>query len=279
MKEQAQDSPGGAVHATNASPDDDSVLFSVKDSIATITLNRPERRNALSIKANERLHAIWEHLDADPAIRVAILTSTDCGTFCAGMDLREAEEVNARTGQDILQLLRDPMYQRLRSVRIPVIAAMTGHFMAGGMVLALNADLRVGLAGTSGGITETRVGRGSPWAVPMLWMIAQPVLLELMLTGDTMPVERFHSLGFVNHVEATPDAVRARALQLAQRIADNAPLSVCAGKQTLHAAMALGSVAGFARAQEIFAPVYASEDAQEGPRAFAEKRKPVWTGR
>jgi enoyl-CoA hydratase/carnithine racemase len=187
--------------------------------------------------------------------------------------------MNARTGKDILQLLRDPMYQRMREVRVPIIAAMTGHFTAGGMVLALNADLRVGLAGTSGGITEAKVGRGSPWAVPMLWMLPQPVLLELVLTGEMMPVERFAALGFVNHVEATPDAVRAKARQIAERIAGNAPLTVRASKQAVSAAMALGSVAGFARAQEIFAPVYASQDAQEGPKAFAEKRKPIWQGR
>ncbi len=263
----------------NAQAGDDAVLFSVDQGIATITLNRPQRRNALSIQANERLHAIWEQLDADPSIRVAILTSADCGTFCAGMDLREAAEVHARTGKDILSVLRDPMYQRMRSVRVPIIAAMTGHFTAGGMVLALNADLRVGLAGTSGGISEAKFGRGSPWAVPALWMIPQPILLELMLTADMLPVERFHALGFVNYLEDTPDAVRHRARQLAERITANAPLSVRAGKQTVQAAMALGSVAGFARAQEIFAPVYASQDAQEGPRAFAEKRKPVWTGR
>jgi len=113
----------------------------------------------------------------------------------------------------------------------------------------------------------------------MLWMLPQPVLLELMLTGEMMPVERFAALGFVNYVEATPDAVRTRARQIAERIADNAPLTVRASKQTVNTAMALGSVAGFARAQEIFAPVYASQDAQEGPKAFAEKRKPIWKGR
>lgn len=265
----------------DASPDDSdpTVLFRLEHGIATITLNRPERRNALSMRANERLFALWERLDADPQIRVAILTSTDCGTFCAGMDLREAAEARERTGKDILDLLRDPMYQRLREVRIPVIAAMTGHFAGGGMVLAANADLRVGLAGTSGGITEAKVGRGSPWAVPMLWMLPQPTLLEMMLTADMVPVERLHALGFVNHVEATPDAVRQRAWQLAERIRDNAPLSVLASKQTVHAAMELGSVHGWQRAREIFAPVYASADAQEGPRAFAEKRAPVWKGR
>lgn len=255
------------------------VLFSVADGIATITLNRPERRNALSIAANERLYALWEEIDADAGIQAVILTSADCGTFCAGMDLREAAQERERTGRDILDLLRDPMYQRMRTVRAPIIAAMTGHFTAGGMVLALNADLRVGLAGTRGGITEAKVGRGAPWAVPLLWMLPQPILMEMMLTGEMMPIERLAAMGFVNHVEATPDAVRQRALALAAQIRDNAPLTVRASKQTVLAAMELGSVAGFAQAQRIFAPVYASEDAQEGPRAFAEKRKPVWSGR
>lgn len=278
MNDTSHAMPHGTTPDPGTPSGDDSVLFHVEDHVATITLNRPARRNALSIKANERLHAIWEQMDADPSIRVAILTSTDCGTFCAGMDLREAAEVHASTGKDILQSLRDPMYQRMRTVRVPIIAAMTGHFTAAGMVLAVNSDLRVGLAGTSGGITEVKVGRGSPWSVPMLWMIPQAVLLELMLTGDMMPVERFHALGFVNHVEASADAVRTRARQMAERIRDNAPLTIRASKQTVQAAMALGSVEGFSRAQEIFAPVYASNDAQEGPRAFAEKRKPSWTG-
>src|ERR1035437_5216693 len=90
------------------------------------------------------------------------------------------------------------------------IAAMTGHFAAGGMVLSLNSDLRVGLAGTKGGITEAKLGRRSPWAVPMPWMLLQPLLMELTLTGELLELERFHALGFVNYVEPTPDAVRQR---------------------------------------------------------------------
>lgn len=257
----------------------DDVLFVVREGIATITLNRPERRNALSIAANERLYALWEAIDADEAIRVVVLTSADCGTFCAGMDLKEAAQVKAERGVDILDVLRDPFYERMRQVTRPIIAAMTGHFTAGGMVLALNADLRVGLAGTRGGITESRIGRGSPWGVPLLWMLPQPVLMEMTLTGDLVDIERLHALGFVNHVDPTPEAVRERAYAIAARIRDNAPLSVMAGKASILAAMALGCEAGFARAKEIYKPVYASADAQEGPRAFAEKRAPRWQGK
>jgi enoyl-CoA hydratase len=258
---------------------DDVVRFAVADGIATITLDRPERRNALSIEAADRLYSLWERIDQEESVRVAILTSADCGTFCAGMDLKEAAEVRRERGIDVLQALRDPFYERMREVRKPIVAAMTGHFTAGGMMLCLNSDLRVGLAGTLGGITEARIGRGSPWSVPLVWMLPQAILMALTLTGDLMPIERFHELGFVNHVEATPDAVRERALALARRIRDNAPLSVAAGKEAILRAMDLGCRAGFAEAKRIYARVYASEDAQEGPRAFSEKRAPVWKGR
>lgn len=255
------------------------VIYAVESGIAHITLNRPERRNALSIAAAERLYQLWGEIDADDSVLVVVLSATDCGTFCAGMDLKEAAEIKRERNCDILEMLTDPFYERMRSLKKPIIAAMTGHFAAGGMVLSLNSDLRIGVAGTKGGITEAKLGRGSPWAVPMLWMLPQPILMEMTLTGEMMDIERLHALGFVNYVEPTPNAVRERALQLARRIRDNAPLTVQAGKASLLAAISLGCEAGFARAKEIYKPVYASEDAQEGPRAFAEKRPPRWLGR
>lgn len=268
-------SPGASDEATAQQP----VILRVDRGIAYVTLNRPERRNALSIAAAERLYQIWGEIDADESARVVVLTSSDCGTFCAGMDLKEAVEVRRQRNSDILELLSDPFYERMRSVRAPIIAAMTGHFAAGGMLLSLNADLRVGLAGTKGGITEAKLGRGAPWAVPMLWMLPQPLLMELILSGELIEIERLQAYGFVNYVEPTPDRVRERAHELAVRIRDNAPLTVQAGKASLIAAMNLGCSVGLERAKEIFKPVYASEDAQEGPRAFAEGRPARWLGR
>jgi enoyl-CoA hydratase/carnithine racemase len=258
---------------------DESVLWRVDGPVGTITLNRPASRNALTVAANDRLHALWEAIDADPSIRAVVLTSTDCQTFCAGMDLKEAAAERERTGKDILDLLVDPFYERMRRVQVPVIAAMTGHFTAAGMVLAANADLRVGLAGTQGGITEARVGRGTPWAARMLGMLPQGVLMELATTGVMLPIERLHALGFINAIEATPDAVRARAHAMAASIAENAPLSVKAAKAGLLAANEFGAEAGWTISKALHRTVYASEDAQEGPRAFAAKRKPVWSGR
>lgn len=254
------------------------VEYALASGIATIRINRPDQRNALSIAVCERLLDLWDEVDRDEAVRAVVLTSADCGTFSAGMDLKEAARVRAESGKDMLELLRDPFHQRMRRVSKPIIAAMTGHFTAGGMVLAANSDIRVGLEGTRGGISEAKVGRGSPWGVPMLWMLPQPFLLEMMMTGDMHPIERFHQLGFVNYVEATPAAVRERALAVARTIADNAPLTVWAAKKSVGAAMDLGCDRGFEAACTFHERVYASADAIEGPRAFAEKRPPRWIG-
>jgi enoyl-CoA hydratase/carnithine racemase len=255
------------------------VLYAVDAGVATITINRPERKNALSIAVNNRLTELWAEIDRDADVRVAILTSTDCGVFCAGMDLKEAAAIRATEGVDVLTRVRDPFHRRMREVEKPIIAAMTGDLMAGGMLLAINADLRVGLAGSRAGITEVKVGRGSPWAVPALSMLPQPILMELVLTGNLMPMETLAGYGFLNALEQTPDAVRERARRLAADIVRAAPLSVRAAKASVRAAMDLGCEAGLERAAELHKVVYASEDAIEGPRAFAEKRLPQWRGR
>lgn len=255
------------------------VLYTVEDGVVTITIDRPERKNALSVEAMNALTDAWGRVEADASARVVILTSTDCGVFSAGMDLKQAAEIRARDGVDILTLVRDPMQNAMRAVSKPVIAAMTGSLMAGGMALALKADLRVGLRGTRVGITEVKMGRGSPWAVPLLWMLPQPVLMELVLTGETVPIERLAEYGFVNYLEGTPEAVRARALQLARKIIEGAPLSVKAAKASVLAAMDLGCEKGLVEANRLHVEAYASLDAIEGPKAFAEKRKPVWQGK
>jgi len=259
--------------------DPEIVSLKIDGHIATVSINRPERRNALSVEAANGLYEIWEKIDATPTIRVAILTSAPCGTFCAGMDLKQAAHIKAEQGVDILSLIKDPFHKRMRDVKVPIIAAMTGHFAAGGFMLMLNSDIRVGLAGTTGGVTEVKRGRGSPWAVPVLWQLPQAFVMELLLMGDSMPVERFHELGFVNYVEPDAEAVMARAKAMAEVIVANAPLSVRAAKLSTMRALSLGCDAGLAEAERIYESVYASEDAQEGPRAFSEKREPVWQGR
>ncbi|MEM9279500.1 MAG: enoyl-CoA hydratase-related protein [Pseudomonadota bacterium] len=260
--------------------DDEPVKFSVdEDGIASVVIDRPHSKNALSIAASEGLVSAWEKIEASPEIRVAILTSTDCGVFCAGMDLKEAAKIKESEGVDILTKMPDPRLEVMRSVSKPIIAAMTGSLMAGGMMLALNCDLRVGLHGTKAGITEVNVGRGSPWSAPALWMMPQPVLMEMVLTGSLFPIEKLHEYGFTNYLEETPDKVRDRAYTLAKQVIAGAPLSVAAAKASIRAVMNEGLESGMEKAWEVHKGVYASEDAIEGPRAFAEKRQPEWKGR
>lgn len=185
------------------------IEVTVEEGIATVCINRPERKNALSVAATNGLTEAWERVEADNAIRVAILTSADCGVFSAGLDLKEATQIARAEGVDILTKMRDPFHETMRACKKPIIAAMTGSLMAGGMMLTLNCDLRVGLKGTKVGITEVKIGRGSPWASPALSMLPQPVLMEIVLTGDLFPIERLHEYGFTNYIEDTPDAVRA----------------------------------------------------------------------
>jgi enoyl-CoA hydratase/carnithine racemase len=247
--------------------------------IIEVRINRPQARNALSVAVFNGLTDAWRRVDNDESIQVVILTSSDCGTFCAGMDLKEASALKAREGRDIVDFITDPFQREMRRVRVPLVAAMTGSFTAGGMMLSLNCDLRVGLRGTQGGIAEAKVGRGSPWGMPLLWMLPQAVLMEMTLTGDFMPVERLYELGFVNQIADSPDSVRSKALEIAQRINTNAPLSVRAAKASILRAAAVGVDEGLNEAIRIHAGVYASSDAQEGMRAFAEKRAPRWTGK
>lgn len=259
--------------------DQQPVRYTANEGIVTITIDRPERKNALSVEAMNGLTDAWARVEADSAARVVILTSADCGVFSAGLDLKQAAEIRARDGVDILTRMRDPMQTAMRTVTKPIIAAMTGSLMAGGMLLAIKCDLRVGLRGTRVGITEVKMGRGTPWAVPLLWMLPQPLLMELVLTGETMPIERLAEHGFVNYLEDTPDAVRSRAVQLARKIVEGAPLSVKAAKASVLAAMDLGYKKGLIEADRLHVETYASLDAVEGPKAFAEKRKPVWQGK
>jgi enoyl-CoA hydratase/carnithine racemase len=160
----------------------------------------------------------------------------------------------------------------------PVIAAVNGVAYAGGWALVQMCDLVVASTSARFAITEAKVGRGMPWAVPLTHMIPQKILLEILLTGDPLTAQRAYEIGFVNHV-VPADQLMPKALALAETIAENAPLTVAAAKEMVYLATDTGRMAGLEAARHLFDHVYRSEDAQEGPRAFAEKRKPQWKGR
>lgn len=242
--------------------------------VAIITINRPESRNAINRGVREGLAEAWERFEKDSDSRAAILTGAGDKAFCAGADLKEM----AQTKMGSIPRNFLPILSVNTHVTKPVIAAVNGVAYAGGWALVQMCDLVVASETARFAITEAKVGRGMPWAVPLTHMIPQKVLLEILLTGDPISAQRAYEIGFVNHV-VSPNQVMTKALALAETIAENAPLTVAAAKEMVYMTTDMGRRAGLEAARHLFDYVYRSEDAQEGPRAFAEKRKPRWQGR
>jgi enoyl-CoA hydratase len=253
----------------------EAVLFDARsDGIAVITINRPEARNALGREVREGLFAAWRRFEQDDSLLVAILTGAGDKAFCAGGDLKEMMHTGLKVPpRDMFPVPGDSV-----EVSKPTIAAVNGAAFAGGWLMAQGCDLCVASTSAKFAITEAKVGRGTPWAAPLIHMLPQRIMMELLLTGDPMSPERLYELGYVNRV-VPPEQLLPEAIALATRIAANAPLTVKACRALVYATTEVGRSAALNRGDELFAPVYHSEDAQEGPRAFAEKRPPTWRGR
>ena len=250
------------------------ILYENRGRVVVVTINRPESRNAINSGVREGLAAAWERFAKDEQARVAILTGAGDKAFCAGADLKEmAAKKLGSLPRNFLPTLNVNI-----QVAKPVIAAVNGVAYAGGWALAQMCDLVVASETARFAITEAKVGRGMPWAVPLTHMIPQKVLLEILLTGDPVTAQRAYEIGFVNHV-VPANQMMTKAMQIAETIAENAPLTVAAAKEMVYMATDTGRMAGLEAARHLFDYVYRSEDAQEGPRAFAEKRKPNWKGR
>ena len=248
------------------------VIYELRDGTAWLTLNRPEARNALNAPLREALWAAYRRFAADPGARVAVLRGAG-PSFCAGADLKEM----AQTGLAIPPPDWLPQLGRNIAIDKPVIAAVHGSALAGGFLLAQGADLCIAAHDARFGITEARWGRGAPWAAPLAWLVPPRVALELLILAEPIPAARAHELGLVNRLCAE-DELEAVAGGIAATIAANAPLSVTAAKRMVWETAGMPLAAAFERAEELFAPAYLSEDAQEGPRAFREGRPPRWSG-
>lgn len=261
----AIDEPADASHC---------IGYAVRGRTAIITINRPAARNAINRAAREGLFDAFDRVEKDSSVLAAVLTGAGDRAFCAGVDLKELAETQVGAPPPgFLPILGDTIMSAK-----PFIAAVNGFAFAGGWLLAQMCDLCVASSSASFAITEAKVGRGMPWAAPLIHMLPQRIMMELLLLGEPITAQRAFDIGFINRV-VPPALLLETAIDMAERIAGNAPLTVRAAKELVRISTQAGASAARRQANKLFEPVYRSHDAQEGPHAFREKRLPRWQGR
>lgn len=252
----------------------DAVLLTREDGVLTITINRPEVRNAVNGAVSFGVCAALDELDGDDALRVGILTGSG-GNFCSGMDLKAyvRGEVTRVAHRGIMGLAYTPP-------RKPLIAAVEGFALAGGFEAVLACDLTVAARNAQFGLPEAKRGLaalgGGLLRLPRL--IPQRIAMEMALTGNAVSAERLYQCGLINRI-AEPGHALAEALVLARSIVANAPMSVDLSKRVIREQVDWSEGEMFDRQAAIGLHLLKSEDAREGAIAFAEKRLPIWTGK
>jgi enoyl-CoA hydratase/carnithine racemase len=249
------------------------VSYLLDNGVAWLTIDRAEARNALSKAVRDGLWAGVRRFNSDNDAKVLVLIGAGDKAFCAGGDLKEV----AATGLEVPAPDFLPQFGRNIVVDKPTIAAVNGVALAGGFLLAQMCDLVVAADSARVGVTEVKVGRGAPWAVPLPLLVGARAAMEILLTGDPIDAARAERLGFVNRVVPNAD-LRTEVQKLAERIAGNAPLSVLAAKKTVRLVAEHPLRQAFEEAERLWEPVYLSHDAKEGPAAFRDKRAPQWRG-
>jgi enoyl-CoA hydratase len=251
--------------------------------VTVLTLNRPEARNAFSPQMLSLLEDAWEAAEADDGVRVVILTGA-AGHFCAGADLKamfnpDQDDPHARRYREDADLAWRALLRHRRFGK-PLVAAVEGSCIAGGAEILQSTDIRVAGHGARFGISEVRWGLfplgGS--TVRLRRQIPYCRAMEMLLTGDHYPAADALAMGLINRVVPDGQAL-TEARKIADRVAANAPLAVRAVKRSVQETEALPEAAALKVELEIGLAVFASEDAREGPRAFAEKRAPEFRGR
>jgi len=246
------------------------ILTETRGRVRLITLNRPEAKNSVNTALGQALVAAIQELDEDAGLTAGVLTGAD-GGFSAGMDLKAfAKEGPPKGFNEFLQ----------NGSQKPLIAAVEGFALAGGLEIALTCDLMVAAKGVKLGIPEVNKGLfaagGALFRLPN--RVPYGLAMEMALTSDPISAEQAHEIGLVTRL-AEPGKAADVALELAERIAKNAPLSVSASKQIIRQTRGMTEEESWAFQGPLLGKVFTSEDAKEGPRAFAEKREPKWSGR
>lgn len=267
----------------------DSVTLALDGPVAEITINRPDALNALDVDSLVRLRRHFIECRDDPEVRVVVLTGAGDRAFCVGSDLKKSVP-DERSYAEAMVLADEKSLQRGHYVRYmmlhhlqfwkPLIGAINGHCVGGGLELALQCDLRVASTRATFGLPEVKVG-SFPGAggVPMLLRkLPSAIAMKLMLSADRLDAQAALHYGLVSDVWA-PEELLPQARRLAHRIADNGPLAVQAVKRLAQDTEGLSMAAAYDLAEHYFGMLKNSQDRIEGRKAFAEKRQPRFTGR
>jgi len=252
----------------------DTIGYETRDHVATITINRPEAMNSLTMEMLMGIEEAFAAFNADPDGWVAILTAAGDKAFSSGLDLKEAAPM--LTGGDTLGF-DDTTKRQFSDVFKPIICAVNGFCIAGGLEMLLGTDIRIAAEHATFGLGEVKVGlvplggthirlpRQIPWSIAM----------QLLLTGQNIDAKRAYEVGLINEVVPAAELMPT-ARKLAERMCRNGPLAMKTAKEIAVRALALES--GFVLEKALGLRVLNSEDAKEGPKAFAEKRKPEFKG-
>jgi enoyl-CoA hydratase len=256
----------------------ETLLVERRDRVALITINRPEKRNALNIKTREEGAALLEELRDDQEVRVVVFTGAGDKAFIAGADIAEFKGRTPITQREVM--LGRSLFTAIDNFPKPVIAMINGYCLGGGCELALSCDLRIASDKASFGQPEINLGiiPGGGGTQRLTRLVGEGKAMELILTGDIVDAQTAYNIGLVNMVVPAAD-LEARTMEIANRISDKSPIALRMAKEAVKLASRSNLDEGLRREVDLFALCFASEDKDEGVTAFLEKRKPDFKGK
>jgi enoyl-CoA hydratase len=246
--------------------------------IAIVTINRPDKRNALNIKTREEGAAVLEELSSDNSVGVVVFTGAGDKAFVAGADIAEFSGRTAITQREVM--MGRSLFTAIDTFPKPVIAMINGYCLGGGCELALACDIRIASESASFGQPEINLGiiPGGGGTQRLTRLVGEGKAMELILTGEIIDAKSAFAIGLVNQV-VPADQLQARTMEIANRIADKSPIALRLAKEAVKLASRSNLDEGLRREVDLFALCFSSEDKNEGVSAFLEKRKPVFKGK
>ncbi|HXD33775.1 MAG TPA: enoyl-CoA hydratase-related protein [Pyrinomonadaceae bacterium] len=256
----------------------ETLLLDRRDRVAIITVNRPEKRNALNIKTREEGAALIEELRNDDSVNVVVITGAGDKAFIAGADIAEFAGRTAHMQRDVM--VQRSLFNAIDTFPKPVIAMVNGYCLGGGCEIALACDIRVASENASFGQPEINLGiiPGGGGTQRLTRLVGEGKAMEMILSGQIIDARTAFEIGLVNHVYPA-DQLEAKTLELANTIAEKGPIAVRLAKEAVKIASRSSLDEGLRREVDLFALCFATEDKDEGVAAFLEKRKPVFKGK